>query len=142
MQHMQSGLRALGVEPRLFEAFADGADNMFHQLGGHSSEADKNAWWALGALEYLGLPVLTQDRVGSAYRKLSCTLAACRTWGVESENQPQRGQFLPGLQAHSSAMGQKDGEKWAAAADLQPTTPKSDRLLVSCQGSNATRRAP
>jgi hypothetical protein len=57
------------------------------------------------------------------------TLAACRTWGVESENQPQRGQFLPGLQAHSSAMGQKDGEKWGAAADLQPTTPKSDRLL-------------
>ena len=56
-------------------------------------------------------------------------LAACRTWGVESENQPQRGQFLPGLQAHSLAMGQKDGEKWGAAADLQPTTPKSDRLL-------------
>ena len=54
--------------------------------------------------------------------------AACRTWGVESENQPQRGQFLPGLQAHSSAMGQKDGEKWGAAADVQPTTPKSDRL--------------
>jgi hypothetical protein len=26
-------------------------------------------------------------------------------------------------------MGQKDGEKWGAAADLQPTTPKSDRLL-------------
>ena len=59
----------------------------------------------------------------------SSRLAACRTWGVESENQPQRGQFLPGLQAHSSAMGQKDGEKWGAAADLQPTTPKSDRLL-------------
>ena len=57
--------------------------------------------------------------------------AACRTWGVESENQPQRGQFLPGLQAHSSAMGQKHGEKWVAAADLQPTTPKSDRLLAA-----------
>ena len=25
-------------------------------------------------------------------------------------------------------MGQKDGEKWTAAADLQPTIPKSDRL--------------
>jgi hypothetical protein len=35
-------------------------------------------------------------------------LAACRTWGVESENRPQRGQFLP---------------------DLQQTTPKSDRPL-------------
>ena len=27
-------------------------------------------------------------------------------------------------------MGQKDGEKWTAAVDLQPTTPKSDRLLL------------
>ncbi|MGH6637176.1 MAG: type II secretion system major pseudopilin GspG [Polaromonas sp.] len=27
-------------------------------------------------------------------------------------------------------MGQKDGEKWTAAADLQPTLPKSDRLLA------------
>ncbi|MEY4564503.1 MAG: hypothetical protein RLZZ618_3780, partial [Pseudomonadota bacterium] len=34
---------------------------------------------------------------------------ACRTWNVESENRPQRGQFLPDLQAHSPAMGQKDG---------------------------------
>ena len=56
---------------------------------------------------------------------------ACRTWGVESENRPQRGQFLPDLQAHSPAMGQKDGEKWTAAVDLQPTLPKSDRLQSS-----------
>ncbi len=27
-------------------------------------------------------------------------------------------------------MGQKDGEKWTAAVDLQPTLPKSDRLLA------------
>jgi len=26
-------------------------------------------------------------------------------------------------------MGQKDGEKWTAADDLQPATPKSDSLL-------------
>ena len=58
------------------------------------------------------------------------TLGACRTWGVESENRPQRGQFLPDLQAHSPAMGQKDGEKWTAAVDLQPTIPKSDRFLA------------
>ena len=45
------------------------------------------------------------------------------------ENRPQRGQFLPDLQAHSPAMGQKDGEKWTAAVDLQPAIPKSDRLL-------------
>ena len=28
-------------------------------------------------------------------------------------------------------MGQEGGEKWTAAADLQPTPPKSDRLLVT-----------
>ena len=48
-----------------------------------------------------------------------------------SENWPQRGQFLPDLQTHSPAMGQKDGEKWTAAVDLQPTISKSDRLLGS-----------
>ena len=54
---------------------------------------------------------------------------ACRTWSVESENRTQRGQFSPDLQPHSGAMGQKDGEKWTAAVNLQPTIPKSDRLL-------------
>jgi len=56
-------------------------------------------------------------------------LAACRTLGVDSENGPQRGQFLPDLPPHSGAMGQEDGKKWAAAAHLQPAIPKSDRLL-------------
>ena len=58
------------------------------------------------------------------------SLGGCLTWSVESENRPQRGQFLPDLQAHSTAMGQKDGEKWTAAANLQPTISKSDSLLV------------
>ena len=48
---------------------------------------------------------------------------------LSSENRPQRGQFLPDLQAHSPALGQEDGEKWTVAVDLQPTIPKSDRLL-------------
>ncbi|MGE4376087.1 MAG: hypothetical protein AB7E10_01790 [Burkholderiaceae bacterium] len=49
--------------------------------------------------------------------------------GVDSENAPRRGQFLPDSQPHSGAMGQEDGKKWAAAAHSQPTIPKSDRLL-------------
>ncbi|MGE4376237.1 MAG: hypothetical protein AB7E10_02555 [Burkholderiaceae bacterium] len=49
--------------------------------------------------------------------------------GVESENAPRRGQFLPDSQPHSETMGQEDGKKWAAAAHSQPTIPKSDRLL-------------
>ncbi|MGD9549391.1 MAG: UDP-N-acetylmuramate:L-alanyl-gamma-D-glutamyl-meso-diaminopimelate ligase [Burkholderiaceae bacterium] len=56
-------------------------------------------------------------------------LAACRTLGVDSENEPQRGQFLPDSPPHSGTMGQEDGKKWAAAAHSQPTIPKSDRLL-------------
>ena len=37
---------------------------------------------------------------------------------------------MPDLQAHSPAMGQKDGEKWTAAVGLQPANPKPDRLLA------------
>ena len=59
------------------------------------------------------------------------SLGACRAWGVDSENRPQRGQFLPDLQPHSPAIGQKDGEKLTAAVDSQPTIPKPDSLLDS-----------
>ena len=67
-----------------------------------------------------------------AARRSGWGLAACRIYGVDSENRPQRGQFLPDLQAHSPAMGQKDGEKWTAAVDSQPTFHKSDRLPGRC----------
>ena len=59
------------------------------------------------------------------------SLGACRALGIDSEKEPQRGQFLPDLQAHSPAMGQKAGKKWTAAALLQPMLPKSDRFLAS-----------
>ena len=64
-------------------------------------------------------------------------LGACRAWGVDSEKRPQRGQFLPDLQAHSPAMGQKAGEKWTAEAVSQPTIPKPDRLLDAQHDSHA-----
>ncbi len=62
-------------------------------------------------------------------REAQASLGACRALGIDSEKEPQRGQFLPDLQTHSPAMGQKAGEKWTAAALLQPMLPKSDRLL-------------
>jgi len=37
-------------------------------------------------------------------------------------------------------MGQKDGEKWTAAVDSQPTLPKPDRLLAPLSPSPAARR--
>ncbi len=36
-------------------------------------------------------------------------------------------------------MGQEGGEKWTAAADLQPTLPKSDRLLDAPFGQIISR---
>jgi ABC-type sulfate/molybdate transport systems ATPase subunit len=71
------------------------------------------------------LQVLAQSRLG-AQDVLS--LGACRALVVESENGAQLGRFLPDLQAHSPAMGQKTGKKWTAATHLQPTIPKPDRL--------------
>ncbi|MDF1481945.1 hypothetical protein [Extensimonas sp. H3M7-6] len=75
----------------------------------------------------------------AAHAKDSCaeTLAACRTLGVDSENAPQRDQFLPDSPPHSGTMGQEDGKKWAAAAHSQPTIPKSDRLPGLCDYSRA-----
>jgi len=63
-----------------------------------------------------------------ALMQLPTRPGACRTWSADSENRPQRDQFLPNLQPNSRAIGQKDGEKWAAAVDLQPATSKSGRF--------------
>ncbi len=57
-------------------------------------------------------------------------LGACRTLVVDSENRPRRARFLPASPPHSHSMGQEAGEKGAVAAGLQPTIPKSDRLLA------------
>jgi predicted MPP superfamily phosphohydrolase len=77
-----------------------------------------------------GLPVQYVLIAGDfSYEPDADSLGACRAWIADSENRPQRAQFLPDWQPHSPAMGQKAGEKWAAAVDLQPATSKSDRLL-------------
>ncbi|MDY0330828.1 MAG: hypothetical protein RBR52_10070, partial [Thiomonas sp.] len=56
-------------------------------------------------------------------------LGACRTWGVDSEKRPRRGQFLPISPGNSRTIAQENGEKWTGEAVLQPTILKSDRLL-------------
>ncbi len=68
--------------------------------------------------------------------KRRTVLAACRTWGVDSENRPQRGQFLPDSQANS----QEDGEKCTAAVGFQPMIFKSDRLLATCNDTVRPKR--
>jgi hypothetical protein len=76
-------------------------------------------------------PDMVVSVVPNFNRALYASLGACRALGVESENAPQRGQFLPDSPPHSGTMGQEGGKKWAAAAHSQPTIPKSDRLLAS-----------
>ncbi len=62
--------------------------------------------------------------------RLPDALGACRTLVVDSENRPRRGCFLPDSPPHGYSMGQESGKKGAGAVDLQPTIPKSDRLLA------------
>ena len=53
-------------------------------------------------------------------------LGACRALGVESENRPQRGQFLPTLQRHSGLWAQKAVNN--PLRSICSRRPKSDRL--------------
>ncbi len=101
-----------------------------------------------------GAPETAGPKQGFSPKSKAPVLAACRTLGVESENRPQRGQFLPDLQEEMGVRAQfsrklgsdphflKDGEKWTAAVDLQPTIPKSDRLLGAYQEKNVTPTRP
>ena len=77
----------------------------------------------------LAIPTISDDM-------LAKRLADCRTLAVDSEKRLRRSQFLPDLQPHNPAMGQKAGEKWTAAVALQPTIPKSGRLLGSLFNRN------
>lgn len=134
----------LGVSGLVFAP--DGTDIPLAGEGGHATLAAQTPLeWELLCVLQRRYGHVSAERVlcgqglvdlYHALRELA-GLGACRTWSVESENRrfhqnrPQRGQFLPDLQRHSPAMGQKDGEKWTAAADLQPTISTSDRLLAA-----------
>ncbi|TXD14026.1 hypothetical protein FUT63_10625 [Extensimonas vulgaris] len=82
-----------------------------------------------GIAAVCALPRPKIHRFYLSHQASNTTLGGCRTLGVESENAPQRNQFLPDSQPHSGAMRQEAGKKWAAAAHSQPTIPKSDSLL-------------
>ena len=46
---------------------------------------------------------------------------------------PRGDSFCPVRRPIAEAMGREAGEKWTAAVSLQPTLPKSDRLLELLQ---------
>ncbi len=73
--------------------------------------------------------ILFRDDKSYPYLKIT-GLGACRTWGVEAKIDPSEDSFRPICRPIAEPMGQKAGEKWTAAVNLQPTLPKSDRLLA------------
>ena len=89
----------------------------------------ERAAWDAAIIDLDGTLVDTLGDFSVALNRMLHDLGACRALGVESENAPQRDQFLPDSPPHSGAMGQEAGKKWAAAAHSQPTIPQSDRLL-------------
>ncbi|MBL8303460.1 MAG: chemotaxis protein CheD [Ideonella sp.] len=74
MASMFARLRALGIEPRLCEAYVYGGGNMFPTLAKGPQVGDRNAGWALGALADAGVRVLAQDLGGHGYRRLGWTV--------------------------------------------------------------------
>jgi len=107
------------------------------QRGVRELELPRPAKSALRPFEVVGIPLAPGFHVVEiASSVLGGGLpGARRTLGVESENAPQRGQFLSDSPPHSGAMGQEDGKKWAAAAHSQPTIPESGGLLDARYGA-------
>lgn len=62
-------------------------------------------------------------------------LGACRAWGAEAKLGPSEDSFCRVCRPIAEAMGQEAGEKWTAAAQLQPALPKPDRLLEHASAS-------
>jgi polyisoprenoid-binding protein YceI len=82
------------------------------------------------------LRVVENPRLRSGY-DCGFRLGARRTWGVEAKMDPSKNSFCPMCRPIAEPMGQKAGvhevrrsQKWDAAVNLQPTLPKSDRLLA------------
>ena len=93
-----------------------------------------------GPLDKNSFKPIDRSSIAVATRSLQ-TPGVCRAWGVDSENWPPRGQFLPDLPIYSLAMEQKDVKRRTAAADSQPTFPKPDRLLASTNIMKSVRLA-
>ena len=81
------------------------------------------AWWAVMSRRWI------TTVPGTEGQGLVGQLGACRTCGVEAKFGPSEDSFRRICSPIAVAMGQTAGEKWTAAAKLQPTFPKSDRLL-------------
>jgi chemotaxis protein CheD len=74
LEGMYTLLLARGITPALCEAYVYGGGNMFPGLFKQSHVGDRNARWAVDALDGRGIRILVQDVGGSAYRRLGWTV--------------------------------------------------------------------
>ncbi len=74
LAEMYRQLVARGITPRLCEAFVYGGGNMFPAHAGSGHVGERNARWALEALQSQGVRVRVHDLGGTAYRKLVWTV--------------------------------------------------------------------
>ncbi len=67
-------LRQRGLNPALCEAYVYGGGNMFPALCTQTHVGERNADWALAALQRDGVRLLAQDVGGCSYRRLAWTV--------------------------------------------------------------------
>ena len=97
-------------------------------------------WTGWVAFEEFDLLLLGVAAGGHAHLLLAHPLGACRAWGVEAKIGPSEDSFCRIRRLIAIAMGQEAGEKWTAAANLQPTLPKPDRLLALDRPARMSRQ--
>ena len=74
MHEMFTKLRAVGINPRMCEAYVYGGGNMFPHLFREKHVGASNVDWALHYLETHDVPVLDHCLGGNGYRKVSWTV--------------------------------------------------------------------
>lgn len=74
MHAMFTRLRALGINPRMCQAYVFGGGNMFPHLFREKHVGASNVDWVLHYLEAHGVAVLDHSLGGNGYRKVSWTV--------------------------------------------------------------------
>jgi len=74
MRELFRRLRAVGISPRMCQAYVAGGGNMFPELAGPSNVGNSNVQWALEFLAAQGIPVVAESVEGACYRKLGWTV--------------------------------------------------------------------
>ena len=74
MHEMFTRLRALGINPRMCQAYVFGGGNMFPQLFREKHVGANNVDWVMHYLDAHGVAIVDQCLGGNGYRKVSWTV--------------------------------------------------------------------